>query len=231
MRFTTSLFCLALTLPAWGAPSPDALSELRADVSVASEAVQQAQPAALAHVLEQNPFTARNGIARFDDAMGPAALVAERILGDADTIDTKVALIDALRRTEGTQWQGWMASLAEHANHPAMREAATEQLRYVDTTWSLPALRSVMNDPNPRVREAAVRAAGRLAPAEAPIEDLIRRLRDTDDAVAGFAARSLGWLHVTEAQADIHALLTRDNERTRRDAQNALDRLQNQTRR
>jgi HEAT repeat protein len=83
-----------------------------------------------------------------------------------------------------------------------------------------------MEDPNPRVREAAVRAAGRLAPAVAPTADLIRCLRDTDDAVAGFAARSLGWLQVVEAREDIEALLTRDNERTRRDAQNALNRLQ-----
>ena len=151
---------------------------------------------------------------------------AQRILGASDTVDTKVALIDALRRTEGTAWQPWMASLAEHASEPALRAAATEQLRYVPTSWSVPALRAVMMDPDPRVREAAVRAAGRLPPAEVPIDDLMRCLADEDDAVAGFAARSLGWHQVTAARDGIEALLSRDNERTRQNAQNALRRLQ-----
>lgn len=226
MRLTTSLLCLAVSLPAWGAPSADALESLRTEVETAANAVTTANRSASTQVFAQEPFSARNGILRFDDRMGPAAVVAQRILGASDTVDTKVALIDALRRTEGTAWQPWMASLAEHASEPALRAAATEQLRYVPTSWSVPALRAVMMDPDPRVREAAVRAAGRLPPAEVPIDDLMRCLADEDDAVAGFAARSLGWHQVTAARDGIEALLSRDNERTRQNAQNALRRLQ-----
>jgi len=222
MRFTTSLLCLALSLPAWGAPSAQALDTLRVDVATAA---QQVTAAARAEVYAQEAFSARNGILRFDDAMGPAALVTQRILDGADTLDTRVALIDALRRIPGTQWHPWMSTLSQHADDAELRAAATEQLRYIDTEWSLPALVATMKDPHPRVREAAVRAAGRLSVSDAPIDELITCLGDADDAVAGFAARSLGWLQVPQAREGIEALLKRDNERTRRDAQNALNRL------
>ena len=62
------------------------------------------------------------------------------------------------------------------------------------TAGAVEALRSVLTDPDPRVRAAAATALGRMATVEQVNEDLVKLIADEDGTVRAAAASSLGQL-------------------------------------
>jgi HEAT repeat protein len=89
---------------------------------------------------------------------------------------------------------------------------------------TLPALRKLLEDPEPAVRGAAAEALGHLGAKEA-VHDLLKLLRDVDASLRGAAARALGCLGAEKYAPELRMLLTDQVASVRGAAAEALGRV------
>ena len=175
-------------------------------------------------VWKAEPLETRTGAPRFALEVGPHLPILERLVLGQDTTETRVALVDAAIRSQGP-WIPWIAEVAQSDPTPEVRRIAAESLRHGDIDEVRSALMVTLQDPEPGVRAASVRAIGRLAPDTTLHAALLNATTDVDDEVAGYAARSLGWHQSATAYDAIAQLLLRSSETTRVHALRALDRI------
>lgn len=173
------------------------------------------------------PMMTRTGAPRFGSDIGPSVWVMERLVLGQDPTEVRVALVDALIRSEGP-WAHWITHVVLTDPAPEVRRIATEILRHTSPEAAKEALLGALQDAEPGVRAASVRAIGRLHPDAALKQALLDAATDPDDEVAGYAARSLGWLRAENAYETIAALLVRSNDQTRVHALRALERIDSQ---
>ncbi len=195
-------------------------------VSLAAHALGSwlADPAEAQAVWQAEPLQTRTGAPRFENGLGSHLPILERLVLGGDPTEIRVALVDAVIRTEGS-WVPWIAEVAQHDPAPEVRRIAAESLRHGEPGEVRSALMSTLTDPHPGVRAASVRAMGRLTPDASFLTALLAATTDSDDEVAGYAARSLGWHQADEAYDAIAALLFRSSETTRVHALRALERI------
>jgi len=170
------------------------------------------------------PMMTRTGAPRFGGEVGPGIWVMERLVFGEDSTEVRVALVDALIRAEGA-WVQWITPVVLTDPAPEVRRIAAEILRHTSPEEAKEALLGALHDAEPGVRAASARAIGRLQAGPSLQHALLDAAADPDDEVAGYAARSLGWLRTENAYEAIAALLGRSNDQTRVHALRALERI------
>lgn len=192
----------------------------------ALERAWQVDPVAAEALRVQTPGTTRAGGPRFVlGARGPdvTAVLLDRFLAAGDAPVVRVALLDALARTEG-EWAPGVAAAFVGEESADVREVMVEVMRRQDPALSQPLLRTGAKDASPAVRSAAARGMG-WTEDRMWSRALQEALGDSDASVRADAARALGWVGATDAWPALVAGLADPEPTVRLKAIRALQRL------
>ena len=208
------------------------LTEATADddwrVSLTASAVLswRADADAAAAIWAAPTLESRAGTPVFDArvAVDHPAVLAERLVHADEPTEVRRAAVEQLRRTQGP-WDVWVAGLATSDDDAQVRAICAEVMRYAEGEHVEAALRTALSDDNPDVRAAAARGAGWSKSGPQLIDALVTATQDGDHVVAGFAARSLGWLGASSAFDAVATVVDGPEWRSRLDALRALERI------
>lgn len=177
--------------------------EIRIRAAVALERL--GVPARLIATLERGESTAEatETIARFGNA-GARELLAEGLAHAAPAV--RGAMIEAIRRAGRRDLAAELTHLVRTDGEAGLRAAALDTLRGLGAAEGIPAALDHLNDPDQRVRTAAMLLVGQLGGPE--LASQIRpRTSDPDPVVRAATASALGLTQATDAAADFIRLL------------------------
>ena len=181
----------------------DADPEIRIRAAVALERL--GVPARLIAAIErgENTVEATETLARFGNA-GARELLAEGLGHLAAPV--RGAMIEAIRRAGRRDLAAELVQLSRTDTEPALRATAFDVLRALGVTEGIAAALDHLNDPDQRVRTAAMLLVGQLGGPE--LADQIRpRTADPDPAVRAATATALGLTQARGAADDFIRLL------------------------
>lgn len=190
-----------------------------------TDAVDATPPGLARQVDDARPGLARNGdpvfLGSVPSGAGPAIMA--RLVRQQDPLETRVALVRWLRRSD-SGIAPWIRSWLPRERAPEVRVAMVHALRRLQGVAADAALRDALDDRDAAVRAAAAVVAGYSDSAEL-VPRLISATRDADTEVASLAARSLGWMGAAQGFDPIVQLLAVPDEDVRLRAVRALERL------
>ncbi len=151
----------------------------------------------------ENASEATETLARFGNA-GARELLAEGLAHDAAPV--RAAMVEAIRRAGRRDLAAELVHVARADGEAGLRAASFDVLRALGVGEGVAAALEHLNDPDQRVRTAAMLLVGQLGGPE--LADRIRpRTADPDPAVRAATATALGLTQARGAEADFIRLL------------------------
>ncbi|MEN0060613.1 MAG: HEAT repeat domain-containing protein [Myxococcota bacterium] len=175
----------------------------------------------------QVPAVRRDGTQVFT-GRGVPAVIGERLQHGGETVVTRRALVDWLRRSTAS-WPSWADSAYAAEEDAGVRAAWVDAARFLKSPGDAGAdgrqvVALAFDDADADVRAQAARIASYLEAASL-VSKLKAATADSSDEVAGLAARSLGILRVKDAYEEVAQVLDRTDPRARLWTIRALERL------
>ena len=187
-----------------------------------------AEEADLDSLWAMEPLATRSGLPRFlgpeFQVEGAAAVLMDRLVQAGDPSDVRVALVDAIRRTND-DWSASMADVLRSEPDASVRVAMVDALRYGDQAVALKALEKAMKDEEATVRTAAVRSVAYCEGADALGSQINELIRDFDASVRSAATRTAGTLQLQSAWNELVWLSQDADSENRLHAIRALQRI------
>jgi len=163
-------------------------------------------------VLQMEPKRTRAGIPRFSGSAlstdGATEALLSRLLDDHDSPQVKAAVVEALRRSTG-EWQVQLSDIYSTQESALVRETIVDVLTQADLEVFTPVIEQAVQDQNPSVRTAAMRAIGDNSQGVVFATWLNAGMLDESEHVRAAAARSAGlvksshsWDALTDALSD-----------------------------
>lgn len=199
----------------------DADPEIRIRAAVALERL--GVPDRMIAAIERGEQTAEamETLARFGHA-GARELLAEGLAHPAPAV--RAAMVEAIRRAGRRDLATELVAIARGDAVAALRADAFDVLRALQVTDAIDAALTHLDDPEQRVRTAAMLLVGQLGgPAYAP--RILPRLHDADPAVRAATATALGLTGARVVGESLLDLLTDRDPGVQREAVRALGRL------
>ncbi|MDX2092465.1 MAG: HEAT repeat domain-containing protein [Kofleriaceae bacterium] len=209
-------------------PPPQVHADWRARVTAEVLAVRTSSPAHYEELRRAAPQKTRARTLRFttDVIHDPraAAVFLERLVENVDTAEVRAAIVEALPRTGGL-YADALADLMVHETSAEVRTAYVFAARRAPGDLAIGVLARGLSDEASIVRAEAARSAAAHPDGARLANELRAALASPDPQLRTEAARALGVLRVTGAQAELTARLTDASPEVRLEALRALDRI------